>query len=233
MSVTEELDANGTATARYKQGLGIDEPLARTVIGATYFYQADGLGSITSLSSSTGTLPQTYKYDSFGNLTGSTGSVTNPFQFTARENDAETGLYYYRARYYDPSVGRFLSEDPIQFKGGINFYAYVGNNAINYKDPSGTGVVDCIKAIAELVVATANLKLRVDGMAYHAGLPDPLDHRKALEQAVRNLNKALDKVKKHCSCYAGAVAAIAAAEAAIEAVGPYLLELAEGAAGAL
>lgn len=73
-NVIEELNGAGNATARYVQGLGIDEPLARVKLpqpAATYFYQADGLGSITSLSDSTGALANTYAYDSFGNLTSS------------------------------------------------------------------------------------------------------------------------------------------------------------------
>src|SRR6185437_10933981 len=78
-----------------------------------------------------------YTYDSFGKLTATNGSLTNPFRYTGREFDSETGLYYYRARYYDPTTGRFLSEDPIEFKGGINFYTYVGNNAPNLTDPEG------------------------------------------------------------------------------------------------
>src|SRR5262249_18756836 len=57
--------------------------------------------------------------------------------FTGREFDSESGLLYYRARYYDPKIGRFISEDPITFDGGINFYAYVGNNPINLTDPFG------------------------------------------------------------------------------------------------
>ena len=76
-------------------------------------------------------------YDSFGNLTNSLGSITNPFRYTAREFDAETNLYYYRARYYDPTTGRLQSEDPIRFTGGVNFYAYVHNSPLNYNDPSG------------------------------------------------------------------------------------------------
>ena len=79
----------------------------------------------------------TYTYDSFGNLTASTGSLTNPFQYTARESDPETGLYYYRARYYDPSAGRFFSEDPIGFSGGINFYEYAGNAPTMLVDRTG------------------------------------------------------------------------------------------------
>ena len=62
----------------------------------------------------------------------------NPFRYTARESDAETGLYYYRARYYDPATGRFSNEDPIQFDGGINLYAYVGNDPEDWGDPDGT-----------------------------------------------------------------------------------------------
>jgi len=82
-------------------------------------------------------LASTYTYDSFGNTTASTGSLTNPFQYTGRQFESETGLYYYRARYYDPTTGRFLSEDPIGFKGGINHYSYVDNRPLNFTDPFG------------------------------------------------------------------------------------------------
>ena len=78
-------------------------------------------------------------YESFGNLTFSEGTPTdsNSFRYTGREFDSETGLYYYRARYYDPEVGRFMNEDPIGFSGGINFYSYVGNDPVNFNDPLG------------------------------------------------------------------------------------------------
>jgi RHS repeat-associated protein len=78
-----------------------------------------------------------YTYDSFGKLTASSGSLVNPFQYTARESDAETGLYYYRARYYDPTAGRFLSEDPIGFSSGPSLYAYVSNSSASLTDPYG------------------------------------------------------------------------------------------------
>ena len=78
-----------------------------------------------------------YTYDSFGKLTASTGSLVNPFRYTARESDSETGLYYYRARYYDTTSGRFLSEDPLEFAGGFNFYRYVSNRPLDFRDPLG------------------------------------------------------------------------------------------------
>jgi len=77
-------------------------------------------------------------YDSFGKPTASTGSLTNPFQYTAREFDPETSLYFYRARYYDQTLGRFLTEDPIGFSSGTyNLYNYVSADPINFNDPSG------------------------------------------------------------------------------------------------
>jgi len=108
-NLVEEVDATGSVVARYAQGLNIDEPLAMLRSGATSYYQADGLDSITSLSNGAGSLAQTCAYDSFGKRTSSSGSLTNPFQYTAREFDAETNLQYSRARYYDPAPGRFLS----------------------------------------------------------------------------------------------------------------------------
>src|SRR5207247_3615322 len=78
---------------------------------------------------------QSYGYTAFGELTNSP-TDPNPFQYTGRENDG-TGLMYYRARYYAPQWGRFLSEDPIGFEGGINQYAYCGNNPVNGTDPGG------------------------------------------------------------------------------------------------
>jgi RHS repeat-associated protein len=97
--------------------VGAGWPLCPPRSSATSFYEADGLGSVTSLTSAAGALAQTYTFDSFGKQTASSGSLTNPFQYTGREFDPETSLYYYRARYYDPSTRRFLSEDPADFEG--------------------------------------------------------------------------------------------------------------------
>jgi RHS repeat-associated protein len=136
-NLLEEADQSGNVLARYTQTEKIDEQLAELHSGGTSYYEADGLGSVTSLSSSAGAVANTYTYDSFGNLTNFTGTLSNPFRYTGREFDSETGAYYYRARYYNPTSGRFISEDPIKFKGGINFYAYVHNDPADLIDALG------------------------------------------------------------------------------------------------
>jgi RHS repeat-associated protein len=137
INLIEETNAAGGVVARYSQTEEIDEPLAMLRSSATSYFHADGLGSTTSLSNSAGSLVQTYTFDSFGNTTASTGSLTNSFRYTAREFDTETGLYFYRARYFDPQAGRLLSEDPAAFDAGNNFYANVGNDPTTAVDPSG------------------------------------------------------------------------------------------------
>lgn len=136
-NLLEEIDQSGNVLARYTQTTVIDEPLSMLRSGTTSYYQSDALGSSTSLSNAAGALANTYSYDAFGKLTASTGTLINPFQYTAREFDPETGTYYYRMRYYDQGTGRFLSEDPIRFKGGSNFYDYVRNNPMDLVDSMG------------------------------------------------------------------------------------------------
>jgi len=143
----EDVDVNGNLLARYVQGRGIDEPLEEIASGATSYHQQDGVGSVTSLSSTSGTIgSNTYTYDSYGNTT--TGAtVVNPFRYTGREFDTEIGIYAYRARYYDQTVGRFLSEDPVRFKGGVNFYAYTLNDPLNWTDPFGLDTEVCVRPV--------------------------------------------------------------------------------------
>jgi len=137
-NLIEEVNASGAAIARYSQGLRIDELLAQSRSGATSYYQRDGLATVTSLSDATGVLEQTYAFDSFGNQTASSGSLTNPFQYASREFDSEATLYFMRARYFDPKSGRFLSEDTVQSAPeNVNPYAYVGNAPVRFNDPMG------------------------------------------------------------------------------------------------
>ncbi|HXJ87334.1 MAG TPA: RHS repeat-associated core domain-containing protein [Candidatus Binatia bacterium] len=137
LHIVEQLDGGGNILAKYAQGRGIDEPLAELLSTTPSYYEQDALGSVTSLSSASGVLANTYVYGSFGQLTASSGTVTNALHYTGRELDLETGVYNYRARYFDPSNGRFLSEDPIRFGGGTNSYRYVTNNPVVFSDPLG------------------------------------------------------------------------------------------------
>lgn len=142
-----ELDESDNIKAGYTHGLWIDEPFSVDrdtdgdgVFDATYYYHYDGLGSITAMTDASGSVVQTYVYDSFGRIVQQTGSIENSYTYTGREWDAEAGLYYYRARYYDPGTGRFIQEDPIGFAGGdANFYVYVVNDPVNLVDPDGLG----------------------------------------------------------------------------------------------
>ena len=128
--------SRGGTTFKYVHGPGIDEPLAREDgSGALTYYHADGLGSVVKHTSQSGAVVHEYRYDAWGNIEAGAGEPG--YAFTGREWDPETGLYYYRARYYDPKVGRFISEDPIGFAGGANFYQYVRNNPVVYSDPLG------------------------------------------------------------------------------------------------
>lgn len=136
-NIIEEVDSAGDVLVKFTQELRIDQPMAQLSGGGTGYYHQDGLGSVSSLTNATGVLTNSYAFDSFGRVTAHNGVLSNSFQYTGREFDSETGIYYYRARFYDPAAGRFLSEDPAEFLGGMNFYAYVDNRATSFVDPSG------------------------------------------------------------------------------------------------
>lgn len=118
-------------------GLGVDQRFARNDASGRAYYLTDQLGSTRALTNGAGDLLQRYDYTPYGQLQASAGSANNPYRYTGREQD-ESGLYYYRARYYSPDMGRFISEDSYGFASGdLNFYAYALGNPISYNDPSG------------------------------------------------------------------------------------------------
>lgn len=126
---------NGVSKVEYLNGAGVDEKLRQTDIGiASYYFLQDHLGSTSALTNSSGALISQSQYEAFG---ASTGSSLTRYGYTGRELDSLTGLMHYRARWYDPQQGRFMSEDPIGFDGGLNLYGYVGNSPMMYTDPSG------------------------------------------------------------------------------------------------
>jgi RHS repeat-associated protein len=149
--IIAEYDGSGTLLRKFIYGPGIDEPICLVEVAennAVYYYHFDGLGSVVALSDVNSVLVERYTYDVFGrpairdaNGTEIAASAfANPYLFTGRAYDAETGLYYYRARYYDFATGRFLQPDSTGYIDGLNLYAYVANSPMNWVDPSGHAI---------------------------------------------------------------------------------------------
>jgi RHS repeat-associated protein len=132
-------DSGGHITARYLYGEKIDECLARqSSSGGQAWYLVDNVGSIRALLSRQGMLLGPFQLGAFGNVENGQSNLAGRLHFTGREYDPETGLYYYRARYYSPALGRFLSQDPLGFESNdTNPYRYVLNSPLIATDPTG------------------------------------------------------------------------------------------------
>jgi len=169
-----EYDSTKTVTVRYIPGPAIDEPIAMETAstGAKEYFHTDKQGSVSAMSDATGAMVEgPYTYDPYGNcFVGSTpcSSSGEPYRFTGRRFDAETGLYYYRARYYDPVKGRFLQTDPVGYSLDLNLYVYVENEPVDLSDPSGK---DCDKDQNN----TVNCTERIPGskIPIHFSFPAP------------------------------------------------------------
>jgi RHS repeat-associated protein len=139
--VLQERDAANTVIREYTWGLnqggGIGGLLNLTQGGQNYSYLYDGKGNVTSLINSSQAVAAAYSYDPFGNLMARTGTLDQPYRFSTKPYDDNTGLYYYGYRFYRPSIGRWISRDPIRERGGLNLYGFVQNNPVNRLDPLG------------------------------------------------------------------------------------------------
>ena len=142
-----EYSSTGALVRRYIPGASLDEPLViydgTNAATRTWLY-ADERGSITAAASATGTLLSAYSYGPFGEPNVTTGVA---LRYTGQRLDPESGLSYYRARWYSPYLGRFLSPDPIGLDGGTHLYRYVANDPINNSDP--TGLYRCRGSVKE------------------------------------------------------------------------------------
>jgi RHS repeat-associated protein len=144
--VIAEYDGNNNLLRKYIYGPCTDEPVSMIEVAdgnATYYYHFDALGSVVALSNASGDTVQTYEYSVYGEVAVEDANHTNPYMFAGVRYDIEIGLYYNRARYYNPYTGRFLQTDPIGYGDGMNLYTYCGNNSVVRTDPSG-----CIQLIS-------------------------------------------------------------------------------------
>ena len=152
--VIEEYE-NDTLARSYVYGAYIDDPIAIENGGSKYYYIKDRRYSITALADETGSVVESYDYTPFGRMTVfnaagdeiAESTTGNPYGFTGRRWDAETGLWYYRNRMYSPTLGRFLQPDPAGYVDGINLYAYVRNNPLVFVDPEGLTVKKIVSGL--------------------------------------------------------------------------------------
>jgi RHS repeat-associated protein len=161
-------------------GPGLDDVYAQVTSSATTSVLRDGLNDTVALTNSSGTTIGSYSYAPYGATTNS-GTSSSTLQYTGRENDGASGLYYYRARYYSPQLSRFISQDPTGFAGGINTYAYVGGDPIGRLDPTGLAWQVVIGAGATGIVPylaggfNFNVGLNFDGWNSSAYIQDQLN----------------------------------------------------------
>jgi RHS repeat-associated protein len=130
-----DYDGTGTLQNRYVYGTGLDEPLIQISAGGTLTYlHQDKVGSIIATTNSSGAVTNRYRYSPWGEASSLSGTT---FGFQGQRFDSETGLYYMKARYFDPRAGRFLQPDPTGFADGLNLYEFARSSPNNFSDPLG------------------------------------------------------------------------------------------------
>jgi len=163
--VVQELDGANAIKREYIWGDSIDELHAIKQNGQMYYVHENSIGSVAAITDSTGALVERYDYDVFGTPTVTyaagtavdprVSSLGQPYSFQGRERDAETGLFYFRARYYSAELGRFISQDPLSYAAsGPSLYTFVHNSPVNLRDPLGLQEEQEINEDLELLEAT-------------------------------------------------------------------------------
>lgn len=132
--------------------------------GNSAYYLYNGHGDVVQLYNGSGTLTREYDYDAFGNEVSPNAGDTNPFRYAGQYFDVETGTYYLRARYYDPSVGRFTQQDGWAYADpsdplSLNLYTYCFNDPVQYVDFSGNIPVETIVDIGSLAVSAVEFAI--------------------------------------------------------------------------
>ena len=192
-----EYDGSNVLQARYTHGLGIDEPIAVTKGSNTFFYHQDGLGTVTDLTDAAGATAKSYSYDAYGNILESPGTLEQAYTYTGREFDAESGLSYYRARYYDATTGRFLQRDPIGVLNNVNLYPYARNNSTNLVDPLGL-IESTVDAAIRNAIARGNTRELQELIEAVGDIAAP-GIREAAKKALERLTTEAEKIiAKEC-----------------------------------
>ena len=149
---------NGAVTASYLRGVN---PILMDIAGSESYYLYNAHSDVVQLTSAAGAVSRSYDYDAFGNELDPDTADINPFRYCGEYRDAESGAYYLRARYYDPSIGRFTQEDTYagEYKDplSLNYYTYCYNNPTRFFDRTGNIPVETVLDIASAAQSLASL----------------------------------------------------------------------------
>jgi RHS repeat-associated protein len=164
-SLVQELDENLKVITSYFYDINTGHLLSIIRGGKTYYYLLDHLGSVIALSNEKGEIIAEYEYDAWGNIIKEVEYIENPFRYRGSEWDKESGLYYFKTRYYDPCIGRYISKNPssdsLMNPQSLNKYSYAYNNPLSYKIPFGVSPIRPLSQLRAVKMETFNNALNI------------------------------------------------------------------------